>query len=986
MTSATTVDTSSRALRLLPLLKTAVVTVVATAAGLLVANLAGYDTPPYVLLLGVVIGVSYGLLSVGMVLVFRTSRVINFAQAQIGTFAAALLPVLVSVTHLPFWAGFVLVALSGAAIAAIIEVGVVRRLATAPRVMVVAATLCVGALLAGRVQGLSDFVLSTTRDTHPEPTGLPEFRLGPLLVTPSYLTLMIVGPVLTAALALFLIRSRYGLALRAASANPAAARLAGISHVRMSALAWGIAGALAAITAVLLPTASGGTATGASAYGTDLLLRALAGALIARMRNIPHAMIAGILLGVLEQVVLWHDPRSDLTNVIIFVAVLIALLVQRGITGRGERPGSWNQVAKWTPLPRRVAELWSVRHLGKSVLVVGVLLATWYAMQRESQAIAMSLILAGVLVAMSASLLTSLLGELSLGQYAVAALGGGVSLVVVGQTGNIVLGMVIALATAVVATMLLGAPSLRVRGLMLTVTTLTFAIILPDFVLARSWLFGDGIDVNHPILGTVALVPGVPFYLTSLVLFAICLLLCWNVWRGGFGRKLVATRDNEFAARAFGLRTTRNRVQAFAVAGLVAGFGGITFVYGHDHLDAASIPADLSISVVLALVVGGLGGFGGPIAGAVWVFGFPVLMSGGALAQAAAYAGVLTVILISPGGILHLVRPVRDEVARLLARLHGVSVSRAELRHEHETGERIDAPAVADQARPQTMPVLVPREPAEDLPPGQPLLQVTDLTRHFGGIRAVDGISFEVRAGETVGLIGPNGAGKTTTFEMLSGFIRPSAGSIRYQGQDITRLAPERRVGLGLVRSFQDAQLFPTMCVLDVVMLSLERQRQTSTTLSVLGLDPSARARRRTAEDIVGYFGLGDYRGKLIRELSTGTRRIVELAALLSLQPRLLLLDEPSSGIAQRETEALGVLLRRITHEFAITVVLIEHDIPLVMSLSDRIIAIADGKILCDDQPDVVRRHPAVVDSYLGGSLEAIERSNQPTPTAGQPV
>jgi ABC-type branched-subunit amino acid transport system ATPase component len=270
-------------------------------------------------------------------------------------------------------------------------------------------------------------------------------------------------------------------------------------------------------------------------------------------------------------------------------------------------------------------------------------------------------------------------------------------------------------------------------------------------------------------------------------------------------------------------------------------------------------------------------------------------------------------------------------------------------------------------------------------PPGSVLLDVQGLVKSFGGVRAVRGVSFDVRAGETLGLIGPNGAGKTTTFELLGGFTKADAGRVVLEGQDVTALGPEARGRLGLIRSFQDAALFPTLTVKETVRLALERQHPTSFLGSVLGLPAGERAKEALVDELLLFMGLDSYRSSQVQQLSTGTRRITEIACLVALRPTLLLLDEPSSGVAQRETEALGALLQDLKRELQLTLVVIEHDIPLIMGLSDRIVAMADGEVIAAGTPQQVRHDPAVVEAYLGGSIAAIERSDTAPAAAQRP-
>ncbi|MEX2558210.1 MAG: ATP-binding cassette domain-containing protein, partial [Actinomycetota bacterium] len=198
---------------------------------------------------------------------------------------------------------------------------------------------------------------------------------------------------------------------------------------------------------------------------------------------------------------------------------------------------------------------------------------------------------------------------------------------------------------------------------------------------------------------------------------------------------------------------------------------------------------------------------------------------------------------------------------------------------------------------------------------------------------------------------------------------------VLFASHDVTRLGPERRGQLGLIRSFQDARLFPTLTVLESVALALERADPTWFLRSVLGGHAAERRKKERAREIIGMMGLDGYRSRQISELSTGTRRIAELACLVALEPTLLLLDEPSSGIAQAETEELGTLLVRLREFLGVTLVVIEHDVPLIMGISDRVVAMESGRIIADGPPEVVRHDPQVVESYIGGDVRSVLRS-----------
>jgi branched-chain amino acid transport system ATP-binding protein len=259
------------------------------------------------------------------------------------------------------------------------------------------------------------------------------------------------------------------------------------------------------------------------------------------------------------------------------------------------------------------------------------------------------------------------------------------------------------------------------------------------------------------------------------------------------------------------------------------------------------------------------------------------------------------------------------------------------------------------------------------------VLEVRGLSKRFGGIAAVNSVDLTLRESETLGLIGPNGAGKTTLFDLITGFLEPDEGHIFLFGEDITDLGADQRARLGLHRSFQDARLFPSLTVAENVAVALEKHLEVrSSTMAALHLPNVGRAERRLeerADRLIRLMNLTPFRDKFVRELSTGSRRIVDLACVMAADPKVLLLDEPSSGIAQRETEELGPVLQRIKFETGCSVLIIEHDMPLITSISDELVALALGAVVAQGPPDEVLDHPVVVEAYLGTSEDVIQRS-----------
>jgi ABC-type branched-subunit amino acid transport system ATPase component len=257
-------------------------------------------------------------------------------------------------------------------------------------------------------------------------------------------------------------------------------------------------------------------------------------------------------------------------------------------------------------------------------------------------------------------------------------------------------------------------------------------------------------------------------------------------------------------------------------------------------------------------------------------------------------------------------------------------------------------------------------------------LRVHGVSVHFGGVQALADVTFEAEPGSIVGLIGANGSGKTTTLDVISGLVVPQRGTVTVDGVDLREYLPEERLGAGVVRSFQDCRLYPELTVLDVLLLSEDARHEVAVLPTTLRLPWARRAERRKLEAVdrvIAAFGLERFRHHRTADLSTGTRRVVDLASIVLAQPRLLLLDEPTAGIAQREAEAFIPLLRRLHQVADTTIVLVEHDVPLVFELCTSVVVMELGRVVAAGPPDAVRADPKALAAYLGASDEALMAS-----------
>ena len=256
----------------------------------------------------------------------------------------------------------------------------------------------------------------------------------------------------------------------------------------------------------------------------------------------------------------------------------------------------------------------------------------------------------------------------------------------------------------------------------------------------------------------------------------------------------------------------------------------------------------------------------------------------------------------------------------------------------------------------------------------EPVLSASDVSVRFGGIKALDDASIDVRPGEIVGLLGPNGAGKTTLFNVVCGFVRPQTGTIRLNGDDISHLLPYERVAAGLGRTFQRVRMFPNMTVRENLLASQHRRLSSGSFAAMLRLPSWRRDEERAASNVERMLDMIDLRpweAAYPSQLSFGTMRFLELASVLSLEPGVLLLDEMASGIQQKEVEALGPILRRIRDDTGCAILLIEHDMRLLLGLSERVYALDFGRVIAEGTPDEVTSDPYVLSSYLGRTRRA---------------
>lgn len=627
------------------------------------------EFPVSVTFLGAIVGMSYGLLALGLVLVYRAQRIINLAHAQLGVVGSAALAYGVLQLDLPWFVAAAFGVVVAAIVGVIVERTLLRRLANAPRVIVLVATIGAAQLFV-----FVSYLILKGIDGRPLGFPLPfddRVSIGKYLVlTDTHLLILRVIPPVAVAVALVLRFTSFGLAVRASAENADAAKLAGIPTKRIAMGVWALAGAMAAVSSICLAPDKGLALT--DTLGPELLVRALAAAVLARMMYLGRAFVAGILIGILEQLVFWNTSNNGVTELAMFLVILVAFLFQarKREGSRSEERSSWELTRLMRPLPSALAADRRVRAAGwlglVAVMAVGAIVPIWLS---NSQTFLLTGIVTLAMLAVSVSLLTGTSGQISMGQVAFLGLGAAIAYQVVKeQSWPFLPAVLLAGVVGALAAVAIGLPALRQKGLFLAVATLGFALVTQNWLLARDWMAGVGATLHRPEVFGIDLGGQHAFYLVALTGLLLAMLLTRTVLSGPLGRTMVAVRDNESQAAALGVDTTRAKLLAFAVSGFIAASAGALYGYGAEQFAPANFPVGDGLRIVSVAVIGGLGSITGTVLAALLVFGVDRLVDVPEIRLLMTAVGLLVVLLFLPGGFADPLARIRDRLAARIAR------------------------------------------------------------------------------------------------------------------------------------------------------------------------------------------------------------------------------------------------------------------------------------------------------------------------------
>ncbi len=600
--------------------------------------------------------------------------------------------------------------------------------------------------------------------------------------------------------------------------------------------------------------------------------------------------------------------------------------------------------------------------IGRGLVAIAAVLLVTYPLLSDNlyyqNMIILSLVFA--IAASGLSIITGMAGYVSLGQGAFIGLGGYTVGILATRHPDTTVWVWVPLAGVVAAlvAIVLGLVALRARGPSFVIITVAFLFLVQ--VIAINWrsLSGGTEGLSLPLPTWSFEHVNWPFYYVLVGLLGLQLLMTWWIRRTKLGTGLVAIREDETKAATVGINLPVEKIIAFAASAVMVGMAGGVYGYYLTFIDPRGMfNILLSVQAVLSLLVGGKATLYGPVIGAFTVEALNEYANnnlGGGNTRLLLFGGLLMlIVLLLPQGVL----PAVESLLSWLRTRGKAGLVGARIGTGGSLSSITDRLSLVDRA---------------DLP-DRPLLEVKDLRKAFGGLVAVDGASFAVPDGSLTGLIGPNGSGKTTIFNLIDDTIHADAGELWLAGQRLDRLPPWQRAHRGLGRTFQITRLFREMTVLENVVAP-----QRSFSWSQLGRIAVSGAEARAAEELLDYVGMRAFRDQKARALSFGQQKLVELAQVLMLDPRIILLDEPAGGINPVLIDRMSEIIREL-NSFGKTFLIVEHNMPFVLGLCDPVHVLGRGRTMATGTPQEIQNDPAVIDAYLGEDF-VLDDSDPPRP------
>jgi len=921
--------------------------------------------------LGLGAGALIASIALGVVLIYRGSGVINVATGAIAMLAAYIFWALRTGYlgfHLSTAPAFVLTLASMAAFGVLIELTIFRPLRNTAPLAKLAASL--GLLLVLE----SGMIVIFGNSLKAAPSILPSdtVTIFDRVVPKDRLLLAGIVIVVAAGLAALFRWTPFGLSTRAASENEVSAMLAGLSPSRLAVantvLASVVAGGLGVLVAPLI-------ALDAQTLAFQVV-PALAAALLAGFTSFFIACFAGLAIGVTQSLLIYWGTQSwfptdeggapirGLPELFVFLVIVLALFLRgASLPGRGELV---ERRLPAVPRPERLLRPTAIA----AVVGVACLIAFPYDFR---QSLINSLL--GVMICLSLVVIVGFVGQISVVQLALAGVAGFTMSHLTTDVGGIwaefPISLLIGAASATVVGLLIAVSALRVRGVSLVVVTLAAAVALEQFgFLNVRWGGGaTGSPVAEPGLGGLDLSPGASFrglddkipspvfgFLVLAATLALCMLVA-NVRRASLGQRMLAVRSNERAAAAAGINVRNTKLAGFGIAAFVAGMAGALYAYNFGSVSYSRFGALTALGLIAFAYFGGITMVSGAVLAGVGATEglFPHAfdrwfgLSGNWALLIGGFALIVT-LLVNPEGIAGTGYKKKQQKKRRLA---------AEAALGTEAPRTPHAPARRGIPPPR-------RAPAQQ--PAATVLAATGISVSFGGLQALDDVDLTVAEGQLVGLIGPNGAGKTTFIDAISGFV-PHGGRVELEGRGMDGLTAHARAQRGLARTWQSLELFDDLSVRE--NLAVASYRPSAWASAIEALSRPVRS-TKAADAALELLGLEETADAMPEDLTQGQRKLVGIARALAAEPRLLCLDEPAAGLDTREGEELAHHLRGVV-DAGTAMLLVDHDMGLVLGISDYVVVLEFGRVIAQGTPDAVRRDPQVIGAYLGSAASELQ-------------
>ena len=660
-----------------------------------------YPAPLGIVLNGALVGGRIALIALGIALVYRSNRVINFAAADLGVAPATLMVILVLGFSWNYWLGAAIGLVGAMALGGVTEMLIIRRFRHAPRLILTVATIGLSQTLLFVAFGIPGWlggdVLSGLGQRLSPPFTI-NWSFGGTIFNSNDIVTLIAVPACLIALTLFLTRTHTGTAVRAAAERSDRAAMLGIPVGRVQTIVWIIASTLAFI-AIFLRAGSVGLPIG-QALGPAFLIQAIGAAVIGSFERFPTIAVASVAIGILDQSNTFQSGnRPAFNDVALFLIVLMALLfAKRASSTRAGDVSTWRAVGEVRRIPPELARLPEVRYAGwgAGIVVVGFLVSL-PAYLSESKVGLAAVIAIFSIVALSLVVLTGWAGQVSLGQVAFMGIGGAVGGALTANEGwDLSLAILVAGFVGAIVAVVIGYPAIRRRGLTLAVITLAFALVTQTFLLNREF-FGDWLPesrIERPdLFGVIDIRSETRFYYFTLVVLGLMMLAARGIRNSRTGRALIVIRENENAARSYGVDAVRTTVTAFAISGFMAAVAGVLFVHLENGLGTAPFDPRESLTAFSTVVIGGMGSLPGAVLGAVYIRGAQYFLPGN-WQLIASGLGVLVVLWILPGGLAAAIARVRDAYLRWVAERRSIVVASllADRRVEAATPEAVPLP------------------------------------------------------------------------------------------------------------------------------------------------------------------------------------------------------------------------------------------------------------------------------------------------------